>query len=241
MKKISALLIVIGIAACSSDKQGTEAYTGPIQLLYQVTEKGVEPYLSRYLITDRYMRIDDGADNTSYTLLDRERRIIYTITHENRRILEIRPTDAEVKSPIKLKMDASKTIDKKAPMINGKQPTRYKLKVNGKTCTTMTVVKGLSPYANAVMREFKRILSTVHANNMKKTPTEMLDICFLAHDVVAPARTYQYGLPIQESLSNGKNRILMDIKKGIQIKPELFEIPKGYKIDRMGGRPESSA
>lgn len=233
---ISGIFTALLLLGCSSSDPSAENKPGMMVLTYQESEPDIQPYITRYIINKDFMRIDDGVDNGSFTLLDRKKEVIYSVTRENRRITKISPVKIRIESPRKLVLDATRTVDKKAPKIDGKTPETYDLKVNGITCRKMTVVKGMGEKALSAMREFRRILSTVHMDNLKKTPPDMRDPCFIAHDIVNPVRVLQYGLPIHEILSNGKQRILMDIKDGQKEKPELFKIPADYKVNQIGGK-----
>ena len=102
------------------------------------------------------------------------------------------------------------------------------LLVNDKVCNDMYVVKDLHPQAVAAIREFKRNLAKTHLANLEKTPEDLRDDCFLAHDIKHPGRSLQFGLPIQEQEANGLKRILVDYKQNAEFKTDLFGVPSDY-------------
>ena len=60
-------------------------------LVYQVWERGIEPYTSRILVNPDYVRLDEGADGGGYTLFDRRQEILYTVSTRDRSILVMNP------------------------------------------------------------------------------------------------------------------------------------------------------
>lgn len=220
------------LLACSSSDQTAQpqAIQGDLMLVYQDAEPDIEPYITRIIVTRDFLRMDDGTDESSFTLLDRKQKLIYAVVHENRSILKLEEREPVKAVPDNLKLDARKTVDENAPTIEGRTPEHYELLVNGKLCNDIVVVKDLNQEALDALREFRRIMSTVHANNLSKTPPEYLDECFLANDVYAPVRLLQYGLPIQQRKANGSTRILMNYDRNYKASPTLFELPAGYSI-----------
>lgn len=225
-------LLAAGLGAvvgCSDDDGPVEASSqDTLVLMFEEKDDGMDPYATRMLVNQDYLRIDEGRVDSDFTLLDRKEGVIYSVSHFNRMALVIRAEAIKVEMPIPITLDARKQVDKKAPEINGKQPIHYSLLVNGESCRELIVVENMHPRALKALREFRRILSGVHARNLHKTPVEMQDPCFLAHDVMAPVRTLQYGFPIQEWDSSGYSRSLVGYENQQQVNPDLFEVPTHY-------------
>jgi len=228
--------LILGITgtllACSSPDQTaqSQARQGDLMLVFQDAEPDIDPYVTRIIVTPDFLRMDDGTDQSSFTLLDRKQKRIYAVVHENHTILKLEQRAPVKKIPDSLVLDARRIVDVGAPAIDGKVPEHYQLLVNGKVCNDMVAVKDLNEEAVEALREFRRIMSTIHASNLSKTPSEYQDECFLAHDVYAPARVFQFGLPIQQSKANGSTRILLNYDRNYKANPKLFELPEGYSI-----------
>ncbi len=243
MKKLNKMLsgvalglISMGLVACSG-KDTTPQTLGPNKaelILFQDQETDIKPYLTRIIVTDDFMRSDDGTADSDFVLFDRKTQTVYSVAHSEHTILVVHAKPVETQSPIKLKLDARRIEHVNAPKIGGKSPVQYDLLVNGKVCRHVIAVPGLLPVALEALREFRRTLSGQHAENIPKTPVDMLNPCFLADDVFNPGRELQYGFPLRQWGEDGKKRALMDYKTDFHADPKLFVLPKGYQREEIG-------
>lgn len=227
-------LFGLGIVACSDGgaTQHNLASGESLMLLFQETEPGVDPYATRMLINNAYVRMDDGNAAGDYVLFDRDAETIYSVSHANRSILVVHSKPVVGQSPIPLEMDARRSKHPDAPPVAGQQPVQYTLLVNGQSCSQVMVVPGMLQEGIIALREFRRVLAGQHAENLPKTPKEMLDPCFVAYHVFAPVQHLQYGFPIQQWDTEGVGRSLVDYDEAFKTDSELFVLPQSYQ--RMG-------
>lgn len=230
----AALLAVLG--GCDRGAEPAKP-AGELMLMFQDQEPGIDPYPTRVLINDNYVRMDDGVDGSDYVLFDRQLQTIYSVSHGNRTILVVHSKPVEGGPPMELTMDAKKTDHPDAPSVDDTQPVEYTLTVNDKTCSRIMTVPDFLPEGAEALREFRRTLAGQHAENLPKTPVEMLDPCFVAYHIYAPVRHLQYGFPIQQWDVDGNSRALIDYKRGLKADPELFTLPDGYRRMGVGGAP----
>jgi len=201
-------------------------------LMFQEQERGVEPYSTRVLVNDEFVRMDDGVDGSDFVLFDRQMQTIYSVSHVNRTVLVVHSKPVTGEPPMTLTMDARRSEHPDAPQIEGKQPVQYSLLVNDETCSQLMVVPGFLDQGAEGLREFRRALAGQHAENLPKTPVDMLDPCFVAYHVYAPVRHLQYGFPVQQWDRDGNSRALVSYERGFEADPALFQIPEQYR--RMG-------
>ncbi|NIP71890.1 MAG: hypothetical protein GWO16_02115 [Gammaproteobacteria bacterium] len=233
--RVALALLGLGLVACSAGGgagQHTLESGESLMLLFQETEPGLEPYATRMLINDAYVRMDDGNAASDYVLFDRDDETVYSVSHANRSILVIHSKPVLGESPIPLEMDARRSKHPNAPPVAGHQPVQYTLLVNGQSCSQVMVVPGMLQEGIMALREFRRVLAGQHAENLPKTPEEMLDPCFVAYHVFAPVQHLQYGFPIQQWDSQGVGRSLVDYDEAFKTDSELFVLPESYP--RMG-------
>lgn len=228
-------LIVLAGAGCSKDEVPTPE--GELMLMFQEQEPGLEPYATRMLINEHFVRMDDGLDNSDYVLFDRQLQTIYSVSHINRTILVVHSKPIQGEPPMDLEMDARKSDHPDAPQVAGTQPVEYALTVNDKACSRVMSVPDFLPQGVEALREFQRTLAGQHAENLPKTPAEMLDPCFVAYQVFAPVRHLQYGFPIQQWDAAGNSRSLVDYQQGLSVDPALFTLPESYQRMGVGGTP----
>lgn len=200
----------------------------PAQLLvYRVSEPGVAPYISRILVTPDFVRLDEGADKGDFTLLNRERGIIYNVSQGDRSILVIDPPKNAASNEVKLKLAEKITPDAQAPKIGGGQPRNLELLANDKVCSRLVVVPGLMEPALTGLRDLKLVLARVHRATLAGRPTDLQTPCDLASNIIAPTRAVDHGLPIREQ-DGGRTQTLQDFDPAFAADDSLFELPSDY-------------
>lgn len=235
------LMLVAGCGKTADDEDDVYGPQGKqpqqltgVMMLYLDTEPGIDPYDTRVLVSADYMRMDDGVDESDFILLDRNAKVIYSISHERRSILVINNSPPERIPPGDMRLGVRSLKDGAAPRIAGKVPVHYELSMNENICRHVLTVPGLLPDALLALREFRRVLASAHMRNLDKTPEEMQDPCFLAYDVFAPDRQLQYGFPIQEWDEQGNSRNLINYDEHFVMDEALFRLPEGYGHHVMG-------
>lgn len=198
-------------------------------LLYQAQEPGVGTYSSRILVTERFVRMDDGVDDGDYLIFDRRSRLISSVTHDDQTIFEIPPRDITQVPPMKLERRSEKVVPKDAPAVGGKQPHQYKLYVNSKLCYSVVTVTGLMEDTVAALGDFRQVLAGEHAKVLPHLPADVQEPCDLSLNTFHPDWQLQFGLPIQEWDESGNGQLLMDFKKDFVVDESLFHLPQGYR------------
>lgn len=198
-------------------------------LLYQKSEPGIEPYLSRLIVTNKFMRMDEGDDNGNYLLFDRKKRHIYSITHDDGTVFEIPPRKVGLESPEVLNRTTKKLDSGDMPDVAGKQPEHYRLSVNGEECYNVIAVSGLLENAVDAMRDFRVVLAGEHARALPFVPADMRNACEMALHTFNPEWQLEFGLPIQEWDGQGNSQSLINYKSKILFDEQLFELPEGYQ------------
>lgn len=215
----------------------TVAVQGTIMLLYAVSEPGIEPYQSRIIVNDDFIRLDENKDDNNFVLVDRKDKIVYSVAEDNTSILVVKQRPVTIASPVVLNLSFDKNTDKAAPKIDGHVVSLYVFKVNDKACNEATIADSLLPRATKALSEYRIILAGQHASTLGSTPADLRNACDMASHIFHPARHLQYGLPVQEwDLQTGYRRSLVDFDDDWQAKPELFILPKEFErfsIDSM--------
>lgn len=228
---LAAAAAVLVLSGCEGEGDSAEP-RGTLMLMFQEQEPGLDAYPTRILVNDEYVRLDDGGDGSDYVLLDREMQTVYSVSHVNRTVLVVHSKPVSGEPPMAITMDAQRSEHPDAPEIEGKRPVQYSLLVNQETCSQVMVVPDFLEQGAEGLREFRRALAGQHAENLPKTPVDMLDPCFVAYHVYAPVRHLQYGFPVQQWDRDGNSRALMSYEHDFEVDPVLFTVPEQYR--RMG-------
>lgn len=216
------LLIMMALPVQAAESKATVLY-------YRISEPGIDPYLSRWLITDKFLRIDEGNAEDSFILFDRNARVVYSVVHSDRTVLDIPYRAVENKVPGKLKQESRTVRDDKTPLVDGKQPLYHQLHVNGALCYSVVAVEELLPGAVKLLGEYRQVMAGEHAKNMGNTPEELQQPCDLVLHVFNPLWPLEKGLPIQEWDAQGKAQALLNYKTDEAVDDALFVLPQGYR------------
>lgn len=198
-----------------------------IELRYQDQDPGDAPYLTRVLITDRYLRLDDGNDNADFVLLERKSSTLTNVLHGENSMTRL----PKRKLP-KAHAPRHKFEEKVMPVRAG--TTRVQIFSEGKLCSETVAAKNLLPEASKALAEFKSALAYTQWQTYQNTPADVRQHCDLVNHVWNAGRVLAYGLPLEERDDTGRTRQLMDSGRK-PLNAELFKLPKHYTLTQLPG------
>jgi len=248
VKNVVVVLIAIMLVACGDNKQTAPKATdlkGQVEkkpttamLLYNVAEPGVDPYQSRVIVTDEFIRLDENSDGNDFVLVDRKKEIVYSVSNDNDSILIVNRQPVDTPAGMEFNLSVDKKQDDSAPQIDGKNVVHYVFKVNGEACNDAMIAEGLLMNVTKALSEYRHILAGQHATTLKTVPADMRNACDMASHIFYPVRHLEYGLPVQESDYSGYKRSLADFDDDWTANPKLFVLPAEFgrfSIDDMKG------
>ena len=198
-------------------------------LAYEEQEAGTDLYPVRVLVSPDFLRLDDGYAESDFALLDRREKTIFSVSHGDRSIMVIENQPNNAVLPADMTLTVTRTPDKQAPAIAGKQPEHLQYLANGEVCYQSVTVPGLQQAAVNGMAEYAEILGNRQLNNMQSVPLNMQTPCFLSRYAYAPARHLRHGLPVQEWDDGGYSRSLVGFSDNEMLPLTLFKLPDGYE------------
>ena len=227
LRFILPLLFLLGSSACDH-KAGDEPYS--LYLLFAEEETDVDPYQTRVLLTPDYLRFDDGEGSSEYVLFDRRQKTIYSVAHETRTIIIVKPKTHDVKPPFALQLAKLELDDMPdAPSIGGQRPRHYQFKSVDELCYETLSVTGLLPEYIQAKREFNQILADDSAQTLLSTPADMQNGCDMAQSTFAPNRHFELGFPIRLWKKDAYSKTLLDFKGDYVIDAKLFTLPADFQ------------
>ena len=194
---------------------------------YQEKETGTPIAEMRYLVTDNYLRIDEGKADNDFILFDLFERRIYSVNHEEQTAMLIK--DYAWVLPEHISREIKQSEMKGAPRVMGKKVKRYQVYNKDKLCTEVQYAPNTHMDAMKVFYEYQLVLSGQQVEVLGNTPLEMRGPCFLVDQVYNDGEYYLKGLPIQVWHSRGYARMLIDVKEE-KVSDSLFEIPDDYRV-----------
>lgn len=222
-------LLGAGFSACAS----AEVLKGEM-LLYQKRESGIAPYPSRVIVTPGNLRLDDGVDDGDFALLDRKERMVYSVSHGDRTVLEIPFRQVDVESPVALNLsDTQIPSGEDAPTLAGRKPEHHRLLSGEKVCYDVVVVPGLMEETQQALSEFRQVMAGEHAATLPQIPADLHEPCDLGMNIYRHGWLLEHGLPIQEWDGKGNGQALVNFDPDYAVDSALFKLPEGYKHYRI--------
>ena len=162
-------------------------------------EPGSGEYPVKMTISKDFLRIDDTQEGKDFVLFDRQKKIIYSVSSDNKQIIQINNKPVSIPSPIDLKLSEKElSMDKDAPLIAGKVSRHHQFFVNKKLCYEIISVPGLMPDVVTAMQDFNQVLAGQQAETLRAIPGDLQESCDLSRHTFYPKRYLQKGFPIME-------------------------------------------
>ncbi len=198
------------------------AASGMTEVTYMDQEAEGGGYVTRYLVTPRFLRMDYGRDRDDYVLYDRSEKRAYSINNGRREVMVFEPGP--------LHLDPPKEWNIKEDVLNERNAEkRVDIIVNGTVCSRLTASARFLPEVAQALMEFQETMAATQAATYLATPPEERDPCDLARLVLEPRRWFKYGLSLDELDNNGFSRRLLNYQADIALRPAIFDIPAGYR------------
>jgi hypothetical protein len=230
------LVLYGGLSVGAAVGSGTDNPKSVSTLIwFQERESGTDYYPVRMIVSNRYLRIDDGEDSSGFVLFNRDRRTIYSVDHDNRSVLVLSTKAVNLDKPNLLDLTEEEVSSEGSPLVGGKKVKIHRLYTNKQLCFEVASAAGLLEDAVDVLREFHRALAAEQAVMMQHMPNDLASDCDLSDMVFVPDRHLRFGFPVRQRDYNGKHRELRDFEHNYQANPRLFELPIDYRRITTGG------
>jgi len=215
------LLVALALAACTDKPSPT--------IFLSFTESSPDgEYPVRMLVSDKFLRIEDGDTRDGFIVFDRAARTIYSVSHAGKSTLVLRARPVTLAAPKQFEHKVER--DKETlPPVDGKTVTHYRLLTNRERCFDVYAADGLLPEAVAALREYHETLAGEQAAMQVNMPIGMQSACDLADQVFVPARYLALGFPVRQVNRAGVTRQLVSYKRDVPVEKGIFDLPKDYK------------
>lgn len=187
-------------------------------LRYVDQDPGGEPYLTRILITQDYLRMDSGEDEGDFFLLDRRQRKLINVMHERGLAMVFLPGPLPPRPA-----DWNPRLDTR-PAAPGTE--RFRLSMGGVVCSEGVAAHRAAPEAARAMAEMKSVLASMQYRVWKESPPELQHDCDLVNLVWDSGTTLKLGLPLEEREFTGRSR-KFESETRQPLQPGLFRLPDG--------------
>lgn len=221
-RTVFALSILLLISSC------TEKPSGATFLSFSESGPDGDAYPVRMLVSEAFLRIEDGDARDGFIIFDRSQKTVYSISHQDKTTLVLRAEPVKLDPPKAFAHQVQRDGEK-LPDVAGRPVRHHRLLTNGERCFDVYAADGLLPEALAALREYHRTLAGEQAAMQTQVPVGFQSACDLAEYVFLPARHLEFGFPVRQINRAGLMRQLLDFKTGVPVEKGLFDVPADYK------------
>ena len=215
------LLAALTLAACTEKPSAT--------IFLSFTESSPDgEYPVRMLVSEKFLRIEDGDTQDGFIVFDRAARTIYSVSHGGKSTLVLHARPVTLSAPKQFE-HKSERENETLPAVDGKTVTHYRLLTNRERCFDVYAAEGLLPEAVTALREYHETLAGEQAVMQANLPAGMQTSCDLADQVFLPARYLAHGFPVRQVNRAGVTRQLNSYKRDVPVEKGIFDVPKDYK------------
>jgi len=215
------LLTALTIAACTDKPSPT--------IFLSFTESSPDgEYPVRMLVSEKFLRIEDGDTQDGFIVFDRAARTIYSVSHTGKSTLVLHTRPVTLSAPKQFEHKVERE-NETLPPVDGKTVTHYRLLTNRERCFDVYAAEGLLPEAVTALREYHETLAGEQAVMQANTPAGMQSACDLADQVLLPTRYLAQGFPVRQVNRAGVTRQLVSYKRDVPVEKGIFDLPKDYK------------
>ena len=197
-------------------------------LIYSEQEKGTGKYMTRVMAGQDFLRMDYGENEKGYVLFDLKKNEIYNVNYYDKSIVVISKVDSKNNFP-KINLTQKLMSRAEIQIISPLKLLHMQYFANQERCIDSFSIEGFFPEVAGTMLHFYQLLASEHASVLPTTPAEMLNACDIATHILVPERHWQFGLPIREIFSTGKQRILLDLDPQNEQPPQWHDLPKNFR------------
>jgi hypothetical protein len=217
---VALLFLLLGAGWAQADDM--------IEVRYNEQDPGDPPYLTRILVTPDFLRMDGGADEDDFVLLDRKARQLFNVMRGSNIAMRFSPGELPPRPTSWV------VVNEVEPGPQGTQ--RYLLQVNGQRCLEGIAARAAQPDAARAMSEVKSVLAATQYGVWLSSPPELQHDCDLANLVWEFERTLELGLPLLEQDFTGRRREL-EFEGRVPLRSELFLLPPGMGVMAAPSQP----
>lgn len=227
-------LFTVLLMGCNQQQDTTKQHTlvsksGVTLLNFVEHESSVKPYPTRLIVTEKFLRFDDGEGSVDFVLLDRDKDVIYNVNSSEATVMAVHKKKVKIQPPFEFELTHKQLDDlKDAPAIEGIQPRHYQFSANGEKCYQVIAVQGLMPDVVTALQEFTDLLASDSKVTFNTLPADLQKPCDIAMNTFAAGRHLAFGFPIQEWSKKGSGRALMDYQFNYKPDESLFILPADY-------------
>ncbi len=227
---VVGLLLILLTPSALSESISVDVY-------HYIEQSGQDKRPVRYVLSDRYLRIDYGADDPDYLLFNRRTKSIVVVNHLDKTILSF--TSRKIGIPealtgIKI-LFAKINNAEKTPGLSGFSSSHYGLYANNQLCMTsvnLNIPKNYpQPHKDFMdaLADFNKHMGQVRRASYEQTPPSEWDFCASVLFVHSPKLFFDQGLPLYWEYIDGRFQQLLEYGFNHSVSDHTFDLPDKFQ------------
>ena len=221
-------------AKTSLDASAKPKLVSVTELFFQESEHGSEPYVTRMLVNENFIRIDEAGAAEGYVLFDRKKLRIFSVLHDSERILVVDPVRPLGEIPADLRLTEKVLQETDAPAVDGIKPKHHQFSANDILCYSVIALDGFLPHVTSALKTYHGVLAAQQQETLDATPKELQTPCYRANYVYAAESHISKGFPFEQWDIEGHRRSFMQFNLDKNVDSTLFTLPEGYEFFMIG-------
>jgi len=200
------------------------------EVLFEESEPGIQPYVTRVLLGQHFMRLDDGLDQDpqGYILFDRKTHEVHHFNHQQQSHLLMKALQHE-KIDFEIDYRVVKRSLPDAPQIDGKAAVRHEFIAGETLCRKSINVAGFLVDVTQALKDYEQALAAQMSQTLGDIPASVRSACFLSNYYLYAGDYLKGGFPMTLSDDQGRHKILLSFRQ--VVKPaSLLNKVDGYKL-----------
>ncbi len=198
------------------------------EVIFEEIEPGIEPYYSRLLLNERFLRLDDGRDQGDFVLFNLDTHEIHSFNHEERSHLMMRPLEPK---PLDFELDfkvvKSELAD--APRVNNLSPLQQLFFADAQLCKRSINVAGFLPQLTRALIDYEQAIVAQNIQTFDQVPASVRSACYVANNYLQASAYLEVGFPLFVIDDQQRQKKLISFRR-IEKSDALFEQPADYSL-----------
>ncbi|MCK5663130.1 MAG: hypothetical protein KAI17_06570 [Thiotrichaceae bacterium] len=199
-----------------------------MEIIFEEIEPGIEPFKSRLLLGEFFLRLDDGDDQGDFLLFEGKTHEVHSFNHEEQSHLIMKPLTAKALDfTVDFKVKQEKLLD--APKVNGTSAVQHLFFADGNLCKKSINVSGFLPEVTQVLIDYGQAIVQQNSQTLSRIPNNVRSSCYMANNYLFASDYLKVGFPLFVSDDQGRQKKLLGFRQLKKHRSIMFQ-PPGYSV-----------
>ena len=198
------------------------------EIIFEEIEPGIEPFKSRLLLGEFFLRLDDDDDQGDFLLFDRKTHEVHSFNHEEKSHLIMKPLTAKAMDfKVDFKVEQNKLQG--APKVNGTSAVQHLFYADGQLCKKSINVPDFFPEVTLTLIDYEQAIVQQNNQTLSRIPNNVRSSCYMANNYLHASDYLKVGFPLFVSDDQGRQKKLLGFRQ-LKKHHSIMLQPEGYSV-----------